>query len=319
MNKILEMLTNESNRLPNICNWLKEDVWSMKNFSEMQPAEYLEKGESEVAKAEGLMLSSANELYNEITNESLRTKSILENYNNPKKTAVIIFDGSSIRELPLFEKLAAETDYNIVESTYTYAALPSESQNFIEQRIIPGKKLSPSQLQSRSELKERNIKFYYYDSPSRTYSLTDEKNLLLWSHFPDGTYQDLSSKFSSHFNEVKVLFEAVWKNIVLMIPKEFRIIITSDHGYIFFGQALESAIDQRTNNLLNGNRFKIFEETEILPEGNDELQVINSLRLAMLRGRIKNRIQGPAGNKAYKHGGMSLMEMLTPWLVLEKS
>ncbi len=56
-----------------------------------------------------------------------------------------------------------------------------------------------------------------------------------------------------------------------------------------------------------------------MPEETNELQLINSLRLAMLKGRIKNRIQGPSGNKAYKHGGMSLMEMLTPWLVLDKS
>jgi hypothetical protein len=38
----------------------------------------------------------------------------------------------------------------------------------------------------------------------------------------------------------------------------------------------------------------------------------------MLRGRIKNRPRGPSSNKVYRHGGLSLMEMLTPWIVLEK-
>jgi hypothetical protein len=40
--------------------------------------------------------------------------------------------------------------------------------------------------------------------------------------------------------------------------------------------------------------------------------------LAMLRGRLKDRPQGPAGARIYRHGGLSLMEMLVPWLVLEK-
>jgi len=36
----------------------------------------------------------------------------------------------------------------------------------------------------------------------------------------------------------------------------------------------------------------------------------------MLRGRVQPHPPGPASNKLYKHGGLSLMEMLTPWLVL---
>ncbi|MEW5799660.1 MAG: hypothetical protein AB1728_11710, partial [Bacteroidota bacterium] len=117
---------------------------------------------------------------------------------------------------------------------------------------------------------------------------------------------------------VRKLFDTVWKNIVLTIPKDYEIIITSDHGYIFFGPELESTVLTEAPRLLNNDRFRFFSSEEPLPSDVPELQLLGDRRLAMLRGRIKNRPQGPSGNKAYRHGGMSLMEMLTPWLVLKR-
>jgi hypothetical protein len=40
-------------------------------------------------------------------------------------------------------------------------------------------------------------------------------------------------------------------------------------------------------------------------------------RVAVIRGRVQTHPPGDAANKLYKHGGLSLMEMLTPWIVLE--
>jgi hypothetical protein len=37
----------------------------------------------------------------------------------------------------------------------------------------------------------------------------------------------------------------------------------------------------------------------------------------MVRGRVQTHPRGEGARKLYKHGGMSLMEMLVPWLVLE--
>jgi len=42
-------------------------------------------------------------------------------------------------------------------------------------------------------------------------------------------------------------------------------------------------------------------------------------RVAVSRGRVQTHPPGPAGSRLYKHGGLSLMEMLTPWIVLESA
>jgi hypothetical protein len=39
--------------------------------------------------------------------------------------------------------------------------------------------------------------------------------------------------------------------------------------------------------------------------------------VVVLRGRVQTHPPGQQSTKLYKHGGLSLMEMLTPWVVLE--
>jgi len=312
-------LSSTKERMPALHKWLKENIWSNTRFKSMKPEDYLEQGERQICKIEELVLGSAYGIYDGLAAAAGSAGKILETFDNKKPYAIVVFDGASLRELPLFEKMAISSGFTIVESRYDIAALPSDTNSFVEQRILEKSGLSPSLLPGRNELVELEIKAHYYDSVTRTIELpSDNQNLLLWSHFPDATFQDFDSRFSSHFGEICRLFDTVWKNIVLAIPKGYRIIVTSDHGYIFFGQGLESTIFADTAKILNQDRFRFYQENEKLPDETQGLQIVPERRLAMLRGRIKNRPHGQAGNKAYRHGGMSLMEMLTPWLVIEQ-
>jgi hypothetical protein len=206
-----------------------------------------------------------------------------------------------------------------VENEVRYAALPTNTIDFVQQRLL-GKPVTPKELPRRKELKEKNIRAYYYDAPIRTQQITSngEKPLMLWSAFPDVTYQDSGARFAKHFAELLPLWDPAWKNTVMQVPRGYRIIITSDHGYIFFGAGLASDRRGDACALLNQERFKSFTDNEPLPKQHRDLQIFPDRRLAMLRGRIKNRPQGPAANRLYRHGGLSLMEMLLPWIVLEK-
>jgi hypothetical protein len=52
--------------------------------------------------------------------------------------------------------------------------------------------------------------------------------------------------------------------------------------------------------------------TVVLPD----LTLLPHRSVAMIRGRIHTHPPGPASSRLYKHGGLSLMEILTPWIVL---
>jgi len=49
----------------------------------------------------------------------------------------------------------------------------------------------------------------------------------------------------------------------------------------------------------------------------EDIVIHKGKQLAMIKGRVKTKSTGEAVAKLYKHGSLSLMEMLTPWVVLE--
>lgn len=311
------MLTSSGARLPLIEQWLRNDVWSTKRFLELDSRDYLENGEKSVKCAEEMVLSAAPSIYDELVAASQSSVSLLEILKQPK-TAVVVFDGVSIREIPLLLRLAAHTHFKVLESRYGYAALPSDTLAFIEQRLI-GKRIGPSQIESRKELKDYSIAARHYDTLIRMFELpADGRPLLLWSSFPDGTYMNFEARSSGHFDAIVKQFDVAWKNLVMTIPRGYRIVITSDHGYIYLNAGFESEVKaDKALQVLQNDRFRIFDANEDIDSDLPELQVIAQKRVAMLRGRIKNRPQGSSANKVFRHGGMSLMEMLTPYLVVE--
>jgi len=318
-NHIYDILYSAGARLPLLEKWLRDEVWSTKRFGELQPQEYLQSGEKLVKTAEDLILNAAPGIYDELVAASESSPSLLSELV-PSKTAVVIFDGLSIRELPLLEKLAQRTEYSINTMKYGYASLPSDTISYVEQRLI-GKRIGPSQLETRKEFKEKNILVRHYDTLIRQYEFSNNgSSLLLWSSFPDGTYMNFEAKSSGHFEAIIKQFDVAWKNIVLSIPRDYRIIITSDHGYIYLHAGYESELKpDKALDTLKNDRFRIFENDEEMPSECAELQIFSQKRVAMLRGRIKNRPQGPSSNKIFRHGGMSLMEMLTPYVELRYS
>lgn len=217
-------------------------------------------------------------------------------------------------------ELASRSNLKIIEGDFSLAALPSETNDFIDQRLRTGK-VAPSQLPNRQELKDRGIFCYYYDSPNQRHRLeAEDHSLLLWSAFPDNTYRDSGARFPQHFEQIQFQLETAWLNIVQQIPSTMKILITSDHGYVYFGPGLSFPRSRdylrELGQYLGGERYRYFDENEKPPDHPD-LAIIQEKRIAILRGRVQHHPPGPGASKLYKHGGLSLMEMLVPWIVLE--
>ena len=314
-----EILLTNGQRIPLITDWLMNKVWSENNFVSKENRMYLEEGEKQVRDFEELILSAASGVYDELTSLAKKRTKILFNDLINTKTALVILDGVSLRELPILIKLAAATNYKIVEKSYRYSGLPSDTESFIEQRLLE-KKISPSQFEGRKEFSSNNIKTYYYATPMRYFDLSSNgHSFLLWSSFPDGTYMNFEARTATHFETIVKQFDAIWKNIILAIPKDYRIIITSDHGYIYLNTGYESGEKaELALEYLEQNRSKFVENISQIPEI-PELQKVSDLNLLMIRGRIKNRPKGSSANKVFRHGGLSLMEVITPYLVLERN
>lgn len=316
--KLLEELIKPGPRLPWIKNWLLNNIWTVDFYDSMTPIEYLKTGEINVNRFEELISSSADRIYKELLSSPDITKRLLDFFT--ERTAIVIFDGLSLREIPIIIKLAKKSGLVTNDIDCSLAAIPCETVDFIEREFHCGR-LGPTQLINRTELKNKGISMVHTNNITQKLEIPNgEAPLLVWSAFPDNTYTDSGSKFENHFENIHVQFETAWINTVQQLKKVKKIIITSDHGYIFFGTGMDAnrtSIELRELNEYFGNNRNMSLLVNPNPPKSDDLVVDKNRELAIIKGRVKTRSTGEAATRLYKHGGLSFMEMLTPWIVLE--
>ncbi|HZX15018.1 MAG TPA: hypothetical protein VFF49_11540 [Thermodesulfobacteriota bacterium] len=316
-----ESLIRPGPRIEWLEKWLLGEVWTTVRYQSLSPIEYLNDGESKVNELEEIIAQAAYRLYDEFLEEPRQGRNILGFIENDESSALVIFDGLSLREIPVLLNLAQKSNFIVQEVGVSYSALPTETISYIEQRLKLGS-VAPSQLPRRREIKEKGISAYYYDSQSQRHLLDpDARKLFLWSAFPDNTYSDSGARFAEHFEQIHTLLETAWLNTVQQIPRGRRILITSDHGYVYLGAGLTFA---RSNSelrplseYLGGERHRDLTEEGNQPPEHPDLAVYPNHKVAVLRGRIQTHPPGKSATRLYKHGGLSIMEMLVPWIVLE--
>jgi len=316
-----ERLVAPGPRLPWIKKWLLNEVWNRENYQKYSPIEFLNRGESAVNDFEQLLAAAADRTYGELLAGSDSSKSVMESLSQPA-SAVVVFDGLSLRESPMVISLAEKSGLKITRIDAALAAIPCETMDFIA-RELPCGRIAPSQLPQRKELKEKDVTVVYSSNYTQGISKNDEAaSLLVWSSFPDVTYRDSGARFDSHFENIHSMFETAWMNTVQRIKGKKKIVITSDHGYIFFGAGMDfprQPSEMKAMNAYFGNDRYVLMEGKAAPPISDDICVDQARQIALLKGRIKTRATGDAASKLYKHGGLSLMEMLTPWIELEAS
>jgi len=316
---LFKRLTQPGSRLTWIIDWLLEEVWNSERYKSLTPVEFLRMGEEQVNRFELLVASAADRIYGEILSAPDPSRKLLDVLSEPN-TAVVVFDGLSIREVPMILTLADKSGFDISLLGTSHAAIPSETIDFIN-RELPCGRIAPSQLQTRRELKEKGIVAIYSRDITQPLSAEYENSsLLVWSSFPDSTYKDSGAKFESHFENIHALFETAWMNIVQAIKGKKKIIITSDHGYIFFGTGMDfprSPSETKALNAYFGNDRNVPLEENLQLPISDDLFVVQSQNVAMVKGRVRTKSTGEAASKLYRHGGLSLMEMITPWIELK--
>jgi hypothetical protein len=326
-----DVLIASGSRIPAIANWLLHTVWSSARFAAVPREEYLRTGEAAVTQAEELISLGAARVWDELVVETTRAptpRSFLGLDVHPTSAqasprAVVVFDGLSLRELPLLLALAGQTGFQVDEARAIATSLPTETIDFVSQRVVgpdAAHGLGPSQLPSVKALKVRGVHAEYLDSLNPRVALPTGKSLLLWSTWPDRLFKNDEARFDTQlFPQFCDHVATLWKYTVQAIPPGMPIVITSDHGYIFFGGTAESARESAAAEQLRQQRHRVFEEQAPYPAPHPDLQRFPAQRLAMLRGRLKTRPKGTSSKHLYQHGGFSLMEVLVPWVLLHRN
>lgn len=318
---LVDQLTRPGPRLPVIEDWLLNDVWTMDRFKECKasPSGYLKTGEELVHEREVLLCSAAGSIFGELVAKPAQSKTISGFLSDYPSGGAVILDGCSLRELPRLLALAEASRRPVLRCCCGRSAIPSSTEHFVADRLgvdLPA--IGPSKLPQRHEFKEQGISCHYFQTPNEVQTLsTDSAGLVVWSRFPDLRFMDSSACSAEMYEGIWDGFDLVWRNTVQAIPPERTVLVTSDHGYIFLGAGLSDQSLEGVDRPLKGRRYKKFSGDEALPENNPYIWVDRTRRLGAIMGRCHNRPQAPSASKSlYRHGGISLMEVLTPWLVL---
>jgi hypothetical protein len=238
--------------------------------------------------------------------------------------AILILDGLSLRELPWILQGAQDRQFTLHSMVATASELPGETNEFA--RAIG--------FGSRSQLQNNGGGSAHRLTPTRTEcvdlpwqdcaALIDSSpNWILWHHWPDskvhegaGAGQGLEILTRNAADELTS--DAFW-TLVDRLASGRRLVITSDHGYaatgLFFDAGENEAAFLKATFKSGRSVASDGMRSPFVPPV--ALQINNAHGSNLLAvGRWKWRSQG--GYPTLAHGGLSLLEVLSPFVELSK-
>jgi hypothetical protein len=317
----IERWTRPGPRLPGLIEWLTGEVWTAARFqaSGSWPSGYLQSGERIVNEWESLLTAAADSYFAELTAVPSPARTISGFFRDQPEGCVLVLDGCSLRELPRLLELAYASRRPVVEFACGRSAIPSTTEHFVKDRLgcdFPA--IGPSQLVSRREWRDLGIRCHYFREPNESQHISEESGpMLLWHRFPDLRFMDSTASSAEFYDSIWDALGLVWQRTVQALPPSRTVLVTSDHGYVFLGPGFSDRSLDGSDQPLNGKRYREFASDEPLPAESPGLHVNSGRRVAVIRGRCHNRPQAPSPSRSlFRHEGLSLMEVLTPWLVL---
>jgi hypothetical protein len=238
--------------------------------------------------------------------------------------AVLVLDGLSLRELPWLLQGAKERGFTLHEVSANASELPGETNQFA-QALGFG---SRSQLQNNGGGLAHKLQSAHtecVDMPWKDCAslINGSPNWVFWHHWPDSKVHDGSGAGQgldklAHDAADQLSSDDFWA-FVERLATGRRLVITSDHGYAATGYFPDA--DGEVGHFLkktfaSGRSAKGTGETgPFVPPVALQINSPHGAHLLAL-GRWKWKSQG--GYPTLTHGGLSLLEVLSPFVELTK-
>lgn len=281
-----------------------------------------------IEKLDNVLSGSAWELWQHFEQSAPLTSQHLKQFwsDRPDSKAILILDALSLREMPWLLEQATKRGYTLHKSSVTAAEIPGNTNPF-------AKALGFGQ---RSSLEHNLSKSS--DFPGAWTETTDmpfadcgslikaDPNIIFWHHWPDSQMHDLSDNGDGYRKLSKAAAEKLtsddfWQFIDRLATGR-RLVITADHGYahsgIFPDVVNKDQADYLKQSFKSGrsvqnpananNHYWIPPLTKTITSHHGEWNLV--------LGRKKWKSQG--GYPTLTHGGLSLLEMVVPYLELSK-
>ena len=240
------------------------------------------------------------------------------------KKAILILDGLSLRELPLLLSGAGKHGFNVHTVEATTSELPGETTQFAQALGFPQRSsISNNAAGSGHRLPGARTECADLPWSDCASMIGAEPSWVFWHHWPDSRVHDLSVagqglETLSKEAAQTLLSDEFW-GFVERLATGRRVVITSDHGYAapgLFADAPDEQAKFLRDTFKSGRSASAQGETGpwIPPIAMSLTSRRGDYRLAL--GRRKWKSQG--GYPTLAHGGLSILEILSPFVELTK-
>jgi hypothetical protein len=280
----------------------------------------------EVASADFYLSTAGWDLWRDLDASTTHTADRLADWwTKPHaKKAILILDGLSLRELPFLLSGAGKHGFAVHTVETTTSELPGETTQFAQALGFP-QRSSLSNNGAGNGHRFPGARTECADLPwSDCASMVGaEPNWIFWHHWPDSRVHDLSVagqglETLSKEAAQTLLSDEFW-GFVERLATGRRVIITSDHGYAapgLFADAPEEQAKFLRDTFKSGRSASGEGDAGawVPPIALSLTSRRGNYRLAL--GRRKWKSQG--GYPTLAHGGLSILEVLSPFVELTK-
>ena len=308
---IRELIVGD-NPMDPVFHVLSEEIWSAGSFAAHSSArtldDYLTQNEHGASAFERELWEVYADLYRRIEEPRVPEERVAQVLSLPAFT-LVVFDGLSLREAPVVVEAVTDAGQEAATS-YVIAPVPSETAEFARRNFNAS---GPSQI----EATPRDFAYRYVKREDWVPDFAaDELKRVIWVLYPDNIF-NLDSQAVNYGQHIVQPVRRVLGAILQSEPV-LPLIVTGDHGYLWQGGSTAWAVGDEEARLL-ARHFKAGRSTDAATA---ELVHSDKVWLSGTRATARGRFAwGHAVRGAprlFKHGGVSLMEGLVPWVSVSR-
>ncbi len=319
---LVQRLADDADPINALYSALTIDIWNDVEFARARQLgdleAYLREGEPKASALEqelyyydalptGKAQAEARDVYTLLESPHARQDHVISLHARDRYTLLLI-DSLSLREVPLVrERVSAHGLRPRLD--FALSLPPTDTGNFARRHYAASE---PADIVHRASVP---FVFRYVTRESWQPDFApDAQRRFIWYVYPEDYFALRDTDYTRHvIQPVEAILDAVLADPTLVCP----LVITSDHGYVWEGEECVWPLGEREAKLMAqafGNSRVTTKTTRALAGTGKAWMRRN---IAAARGRFGWAHKVPGESNAFKHGGVSLMECMVPWIVCE--
>ncbi len=309
--ELIKRLIDDNDPLQTLWEVLTGAIWTAERFAEARRrgdlSSYLREGEHAASTLEREVYDVYSDMYVLLEASDPRHDRVQEVHCREQYTLLVI-DALSLRELPLIQEvlaahgLAAQVDFAL-------ASLPTETADFCRAHYSAA---GPSDIANRAHQYPFAFRHVTREGWQPDFA-PGEQRRFVWYVFPDDYFRLHDTDYGRHVVQpIETILGAVLADPTCVYP----LVVTGDHGYLWQGGQCAWPLEPAVRTLM-AEHFQLGRSTRAATDAlaaTGKAWVQGSVGAARGRFAWGGAVRG-AGS-LFKHGGVSLMECLVPWVLL---